>query len=124
MNQINDYIDDLDLTSDQDLDSFKQLVIADIKGSISEEEKIHLLNNLALWNYNLQTLRRDMELQLSCQKSKIKMQVANFDQMSEHEKSQTKSFINDQHKWRMSALKFLSNIERKALYVKMLLTNS
>ncbi|MFN9112860.1 MAG: hypothetical protein ACK5XN_22575 [Bacteroidota bacterium] len=124
MNQINDYIDDLDLTSDQDLDSFKQLVIADIKGSISEEEKIHLLNNLALWNYNLQTLRRDMELQLSCQKSKIKMQVANFDQMSEHEKSQTKLFINDQHKWRMSALKFLSNIERKALYVKMLLTNS
>lgn len=123
MNQIDNYIDDLDLTSDQDMDSFKQLVIADIKGSISEDEKIHLLNNLSLWNYNLQVLRRDMELQLSCQKSKIKMQNSNFDQMSEEEKIQAKNFINDQHKWRMSALKFLSNIERKALYVKMLLTN-
>jgi hypothetical protein len=124
MTQIDNYLDDLDLTSDQDMDSFKQLVIADIKGSISEEEKIYLLNNLSLWNYNLQVLRRDMELQLSCQKSKIKMQTANFDEMSDEEKTQTKIFVNDQHKWRMSALKFLSNIERKALYVKMLLTNA
>ncbi len=124
MTQIDNYLDDLDLTSDQDMDSFKQLVIADIKGSISEEEKIYLLNNLSLWNYNLQVLRRDMELQLSCQKSKIKMQTANFDEMSDEEKAQTKIFVNDQHKWRMSALKFLSNIERKALYVKMLLTNA
>jgi hypothetical protein len=124
MTQIDNYLDDLDLTSDQHLDSFKQLVIADIKGSISEDEKIYLLNNLTLWNYNLQVLRRDMELQLSCQKSKIKMQTADFNDMSDDEKNQTKLFINDQHKWRMSALKFLSNIERKALYVKMLLTNS
>ena len=65
-----------------------------------------------------------MELQLSCKKSKKKMQTANFDEMSDDDKNQTKLFINDQHKWRMSALKFLSNIERKALYVKMLLTNS
>jgi hypothetical protein len=124
MTQIDNYLDDLDLTSDEHLDSFKQLVIADIKGTISEDEKIYLLNNLTLWNYTLQVLRRDMELQLSCQKSKIKMQTANFDEMSDDEKNQTKLFINDQHKWRMSALKFLSNIERKALYVKMLLTNS
>jgi len=124
MTQIDNYLDDLDLTSDEHLDSFKQLVIADIKGTISEDEKIYLLNNLTLWNYTLQVLRRDMELQLSCQKSKIKMQTANFDEMSDDDKNQTKLFINDQHKWRMSALKFLSNIERKALYVKMLLTNS
>ena len=124
MTQIDNYLDDLDLTSDQHLDYFKQLVIADIKGTISEDEKIYLLNNLTLWNYNLQVLRRDMELQLSCQKSKIKMQTADFNDMSDDEKNQTKLFINDQHKWRMSALKFLSNIERKALYVKMLLTNS
>jgi len=124
MTQIDNYLDDLDLTSNEHLDSFKQLVIADIKGTISEDEKIYLLNNLTLWNYTLQVLRRDMELQLSCQKSKIKMQTANFDEMSDDDKNQTKLFINDQHKWRMSALKFLSNIERKALYVKMLLTNS
>lgn len=124
MTQIDNYLDDLDLTSDEHLDSFKQLVIADTKGTISEDEKIYLLNNLTLWNYTLQVLRRDMELQLSCQKSKIKMQTANFDEMSDDQKNQTKLFINDQHKWRMSALKFLSNIERKALYVKMLLTNS
>lgn len=124
MSQIDNYIDDLDLTSDQDLDYFKKLVISDIKGNISEEEKAYLLSNLSLWNYNLQVLRRDIELQLSCQKSKVKMQTANYDQASFEEQIQMKNFINDQHKWRMSALKFLSNIERRALYVKMLLTNS
>lgn len=124
MNHMNDYIEDLDLTSEEDLDSFKQLVIADIKGSVSEEEKIHLFNNLSLWNYTLQTLRRDMELQLSCQKSKVKMQTASYDELPQQDQAEIKNFINDQHKWRMSALKFLSNIERKSLYVKMLMQNS
>ena len=54
MTQIDNYLDDLDLTSNEHLDSFKQLVIADIKGTISEDEKIYLLNNLTLWNYTLQ----------------------------------------------------------------------
>lgn len=124
MTTIDSSFQELDLTSDQDLDEFKQIVIADIKGQINEDQKLHLLSNLSLWNYHLQVLRRDMELQLACQKSKIKMQIANSDNSSQEEAAQLKLFINDQHKWRMSALKFLTNIERRALYVKMLLTNS
>lgn len=124
MTNFDSMLDELDLTSDQDLDSFKLIVIADIKGQITEDQKLQLLSNLPLWNYNLQVLRRDIELQLSCQKSKIKMQTANSENASEQEIVQIKNFINEQHKWRMSALKFLSNIERRSLYVKMLLTNS
>lgn len=124
MTNFDSIVEELDLTSDQDLDSFKLIVIADIKGQITEDQKLQLLSNLSLWNYHLQVLRRDMELQLSCQKSKIKMQTSNSNSASEEELAQIKNFINEQHKWRMSALKFLSNIERRSLYVKMLLTNS
>lgn len=110
--------------SDSDMDSFKQLVISDIKGQLSEDDKSILLNNLELWNYHLQILRRDMELQLSCQKAKTKLQINSIDSATELEIDDIKNFINEQNKWRMSALKFLSNIERKTLYVKLLISDS
>lgn len=109
---------------DQGMDAFKTIVISDIKGSISEDDKSILMNNLHLWNYNLQILRRDIELQLSCQKSKVKLQTNMLPTSTEIEAEEIKKFLDDQEKWRMSALKFLSNIERKSLYVKLLIAES
>lgn len=110
--------------SDTGMDAFKSIVINDIKGSISEDDKSILMNNLHLWNYNLQILRRDIELQLSCQKSKVKLQSNMLPTANELEIEQIKNFLDDQEKWRMSALKFLSNIERRSLYVKLLLSEA
>jgi hypothetical protein len=115
------YISDL---QENDLDSFKNLVIADVKSSVCEDQKSILLNNIALWNYTLQTLRRDIELQLSCQKAKTKMQKHALKDATALELDDINNFIAEQEKWRMSALKFLSNIERKSLYVKMLMAES
>lgn len=109
--------------SDSEMDSFKQLVISDIKGLLSDEDKTILKNNLALWHYNLQVLRRDMELQLSCQKAKTKLQINSIDSATQLELDDINNFVNEQNKWRMSALKFLSNIERKTLYVKLLISD-
>jgi hypothetical protein len=115
------YISDL---QENDLDSFKNLVIADVKSSVGEDQKSILLNNIALWNYTLQTLRRDIELQLSCQKAKTKMQKHALKDAAALELDDINNFIAEQEKWRMSALKFLSNIERRSLYVKMLMAES
>jgi hypothetical protein len=115
------YISDL---QDNDLDSFKNIVIADIKFSITEDQKAILLNNLTLWNYNLQILRRDIELQLACQKAKTKMQKQALKTATALELDDINAFIAEQEKWRMSALKFLSNIERRSLYVKMLMAET
>lgn len=110
------------LTPQEETELFKNIVISDIKSSISEEEKEILYNNIPLWNYTLQTIRRDMELQLSCQKAKVKLQKQALLNASEQDSLSIKSFLDDQEKWRMGALKFLSNIEKKSLYVKLILT--
>jgi len=107
---------------DHGMDAFKMIVISDIKSTISEEDKTILMNNLHLWNYNLQILRRDIELQLSCQKSKVKLQTHALPSATPLETEDIKTFLDEQEKWRMGALKFLSNIERKSLYVKLLMS--
>lgn len=106
------------------MDAFKVLVISDIKGQIPDDDKAILMNNLHLWNFNLQILRRDIELQLSCQKSKVKLQQRSMSSATPLELEDIKNFLDEQDKWRMGALKFLSNIERKSLYVKLLVTEA
>jgi hypothetical protein len=115
------YIADI---SDDEMNSFKNIVISDIKGQASEEDKTILNNNLQIWNYNLQALRRDMELQLSCQKAKTKMQIRSVDSSDFIQLEELNTFLIDQEKWRMSALKFLSNIEKKSLYVKIMISQT
>lgn len=115
------YIADI---SDDQMNSFRNIVISDIKGQASEQDKIILNNNLKIWNYNLQALRRDMELQLSCQKAKTKMQIRNLNNADLTELDEINTFLMEQEKWRMSALKFLSNIEKKSLYVKIMISQT
>jgi hypothetical protein len=81
-----------------------------------------------LWLYTLQNLRREVELQISCQNAKFKMDLSalnadvNFELNTPDQEYQRLSKINDlktkHYKWRMSVLKFLTNIETKTLYVK------
>jgi phenylalanine-4-hydroxylase len=106
------------------MNSFRNIVISDIKGQASEEDKTILNNNLQIWNYNLQALRRDMELQLSCQKAKTKMQIRNLNNSDSNQLEEINNFLMEQEKWRMSALKFLSNIEKKSLYVKIMISQT
>jgi hypothetical protein len=115
------YIADI---SDDEMNSFRNIVISDIKGQASEEDKTILNNNLQIWNYNLQALRRDIELQLSCQKAKTKMQIRNLNNADSTQLEEINNFLMEQDKWRMSALKFLSNIEKKSLYVKIIISQN
>lgn len=112
----------IDSISKNDFSDFQKIVINDIKSESSEEIAQYLHDHLDLWYYTLQLLRRDIELQLSCQKSKVKMHKNNLKlNNSEYSETEVLDYINKQHNWRMTAVKFLSNIERKTLYVKMLI---
>jgi hypothetical protein len=114
----------IDLISKDDFSSFKDIVILDIKSESSDEIVQYLHDHLDLWSYVLQILRKDIELQLSCQNAKVKMHKNNMNLKDfNFTKEQTLDYINKQHNWRMTAVKFLSNIERKTLYVKMLIKN-
>lgn len=101
------------------LDSFKDIVIRDIKNEATREEKVILQNNIEEWLFNLRVIRRDVEFQLSSNKSKNKLKVL---EMKEEGASiaDVESFITKQNKWRINTIKFLTSIERKMLYVKML----
>lgn len=111
-----------------DFDRFKEIVINDIKNESTQEITDYLHSSLKLWLFTLQNLRRDVELQISCQNAKFKMDLATINnevdyEMQEPDKEYERlSKINDlkskHYKWKMSVLKFLTNIENKTLYVK------
>lgn len=118
------------------LEMFRYIVIDDVKGSLQDESSLSLLHsNPRLWLYVLQTLRREVELQLSCQNAKLKIDISHYtntdllddSNFSVEEEVERNNKVVDAkvkfYKWRMSALKFLTNIEAKTLYVKMLLSN-
>jgi len=111
--------------SDYEMSKFQKVVALDIKSSeTSDEVRTYLHSHLELWHYSLQLLRREIELQLSCQKSKVEMHKNNLRKnSSQYSESQVLDYVNKQNNWRMTAVKFLSNIERKTLYVKLLLKN-
>jgi len=115
------------MSNQHDLLRFREIVIDDVKGSSTEEFSNYLHENLDLWLYVLQTLRREVELQISCQNSKFKMDMASLSvQEQDIDMSITEDIASKildlkirHNKWRMSVLKFLTNIETKSLYVKM-----
>jgi hypothetical protein len=111
--------------SDQEMSKFQEVVASDIKSSeTSDEVKNYLHSHLELWHYSLQLVRREIELQLSCQKTKVEMHKNNLRKNnSQYSESQVLDYVNKQNNWRMTAVKFLSNIERRTLYVKLLLKN-
>jgi hypothetical protein len=122
LKQLNDQ--SINLISEEDFLLFKNIVISDVKSQSSQDVVDYLHDHLDLWNYSLQLLRKEIELQLSCQNAKVKMYKNNIKLKNpDYTEEKTLDLINKQHNWRMTAIKFLSNIERKTLYVKMLNKN-
>ena len=101
------------------VDSFKDMVIRDIKNEATQEEKSILDNNVDMWLYNLRVIRRDVEFQLTSNKSKNKIKSLEMKDEGYSQES-IEAFITKQNKWRINTIKFLTSIERKMLYVKML----
>lgn len=116
-------IQNINLAEDFDLDyvdSFKDLVIRDIKNEVNKEEKTILHENIDAWLFNLRVIRRDVEFQLTSNKSKNKIRALEMKEEG-FSQSEIESFITKQNKWRINTIKFLTSIEKKMLYVKLLI---
>ena len=105
---------------DKQLEEFKSVVLKDVRNESSEEEKQYLIQNVDLWLYVLQTTRRDVEFQLSSQKSKDKIAFLEL-RASNPSDEEIIEFNKKKDKWKMGAIRFLSAIEKRMLYVKITL---
>lgn len=111
-----------DLT-DEDLSSFQEIVLRDVKNKhCTSEEKTILLNNLDLWLFSLRNLRKEIELQLTKYKSNVKYQLKEM-QKNYSSQETIDQFVASEANWRNNAIKFLTAIERKTLYVKLLISS-
>lgn len=109
-----------DLTDD-DLKNFQEIVLKDVKNrSFNDIEKGILMNNLDLWLYSLRTLRREIELQLAQHKTNLKIKLRDLRSEKSSEQTIEDTLISEEN-WRNNAMKFLTSIERKSLYVKLLI---
>ena len=106
--------------SDGDISSFQEIVLRDVKAKfLTSEERTILVNNLDLWLFCLRNLRKEIELQLTQSKVNVREEVRKM-QIDSFSSDEIESYIISQSKWRSNAIKFLTAIERKNLYVKLL----
>ncbi len=99
---------------------FEELVAKDVKSTSTQEELEVLKSNMELLLYSLSSIRRNVEYHLSSRAAARKAKV--FEMVNNQEsKENINSFKNSESEWRVNAIKFLSTIEKKTLYVKMLL---
>lgn len=114
----NSYLRDL---TDNDLESFHEIVMKDVKNrDITSEDKTILINNLDLWLYCLQITRKEIELQLSQHRTNTKAKIAEHQFQGSSEAVICELMIAEE-KWRNNAMKFLNSVEKKTLYVKLLI---
>jgi len=110
-----------DLT-DSDISQFEEIVLRDIKNKTTfSEEKTILNENLDLWLFSLRSLRRSVEYQLTSNKIKVKATIQEMKDDPSYSESDIVAFVLEEEKWRANATKFLVAIERKTLYVKLLI---
>lgn len=130
-NTLSDYLDE------DELEDFQDLVMRDIKSSrinkkkeqhntyadsLSEEDLLELRNNKHIWLYCLQIVRRELELQMSHYKTeKLEKQFTLSVSNDETEISDIKDWLLVKSRWRNQAMKMLSVVEQKVIYIKMTL---
>lgn len=112
------FIQDL---SDEDIQSFQEIVVKDTKNiSCTSDEKSILHNNLDLWLFCLRNLRKENELKLAHRKVNLRSQVLELKSRGASQE-EIDQVIIDSDKARNATIKFTIAVERKMLYVKMIL---
>lgn len=109
-----------DLTAEE-LQDFNALVLKDIKGEADAIDLEILTANANLWMFQLRIVRKDVEFQLASQKSKDKIKSIEMSEVED--KTEMKEYVIRQNKWRMGAVRFLTAIEHRMLYVKMIISS-
>lgn len=99
-------------------DSFKDLVAKDVRKESTEEELFVLMSDFRSWLDELNILLRDVEIQLSAQKSRISDKRVEVGPQTNN--NEWYSFKAVEDKWRITALRFKASVEEKIRSVKTL----
>jgi len=99
-------------------DSFKELVAKDVRKESTEEEMSILTSDFRTWLDELNVLLRDVEIQLSAQKSRISDKRVEIGPQTNN--NEWYSFKAVEDKWRITALRFKASVEEKIRSVKTL----
>jgi hypothetical protein len=92
----------------------------DVKNVSSDQELHYLKSNLDFWCYTLLVMRRNAEYSLSSRNSTKKTTLSKMrNEQRSHE--EIESFLAAESQWRINTIKFLSVLEKKILYVKILM---
>lgn len=106
--------------SNAHLAKFEELVLKEVKSSVTEEETAILKSSLDLWLYTLSSIRRNVEYSLSSRNSNRKSTISDMISKGVPD-AELSSYKKTESEWRVNAIKFLSTIEKKTLYVKLLM---
>jgi hypothetical protein len=106
--------------SNAHLAKFEELVLKEVKSSVTEEEIAILKSSLDLWLYTLSSIRRNVEYSLSSRNSNRKSTISDMISKGVSD-AELSSYKKTESEWRVNAIKFLSTIEKKTLYVKLLM---
>lgn len=104
---------------DQEIKDFEFIVSNDIKNLASKEDILYLKDNLDLWLYFLLIMKRTAEYNLSSRNSTRKVTLSRM-RAEKADADDIASFVATEEKWKVNTTKFLSVLERKILYVKIL----
>lgn len=120
--------------TEEELEEFQELVIKDIKLTripsdvevpdlkISAEDRKELLSNKHIWIYCLHSVRRELELQMSQYKLDKKEKQFQLDKETDPKViSDIKNWLIVKGRWRSQAMKMLSVVEQKVIYLKTML---
>lgn len=105
----------------EEMQLFNALVLKDIKGESTDDELQILTENAHLWMFQLRIVRKDVEFQLASQKSKDRIKAIEMN--NAEDKDGFNEYVIRQNKWRMGAVRFLTAIEHRMLYVKMIISS-
>lgn len=98
-------------------EEFNALVQKDVRHGCTEDELNVLKANLREWLSELNALKRDVEVQLGAQKSRVS---ATHAEMLENGSSKADwlKYKSKEDSWRTSAVRFMVSVEQRMLHVK------
>lgn len=98
--------------------TFEDLVAKDVRGECTEAELDILKGDIRGWLAELNSLKRDVELQLGAQKARITKTYA--DMLETATKQEWLNYKAGQEQWKVTAGRFMASVEARILYVKSL----
>jgi hypothetical protein len=102
-----------------ELSAFEALVNKDIKAQVTQPELETLALNIDRWLYCLYSIKRDVEYNLASREAGRKMLLQQLKDKNAP-KEDVHKLLATESLWRVNTLKFLNSLEKKILYVKLL----